>query len=392
MTTRVWPFRPQVNVVESYEWYTYINRCREAEYRYCKRPIPRAGFTFQYIMRAAEYGVARELANLIGADTLYVPDWPRYTQVPSVSPSTVTLPVDASMTPSYKVGGKLLLWGSNEDYEVCSIQGIGEGTISISAVQDFHDNPCVVPLREGTITQEFGADRGPTDFSVADIVFQVPVTEDLTPTYGEGLVFSDYLGSPVMTSVVEMNGGARENHPRVVDEVDSIVGLVRKTPVYTTPDRSFLVSWTTADREELWNVLLWLHSRKGRWKNFWLPSWNEDVHITTGPMNNDTTIEVDAVGFASAYSNPTDLLIMTQSGGGWPVRVTGATPGETGKELLQLSEPFQTHVPGLSGIPLQMISRTCRLTLSRLNSDRVEVHHQSGDQATIVVPTVEVPS
>jgi hypothetical protein len=148
------------------------------------------------------------------------------------------------------------------------------------------------------------------------------------------------------------------------------------------------MAWTCQNADALLNLRLWLHTRRGRWKQFWIPSWNADVTITRSITGGDTSIEVAAIGFSGRYPNPTDLFIAATGeagGGGWFVRVTGATAGGSGKELLTLSAPFS------GSADIGVIDKTSKLTLSRFNSDRISIQHLPGRQATVVASVKEVP-
>lgn len=386
MTTRVWPFKPSTATV-AYEWLTDIVRCKTAEYRASIRPVPRMSYIYQHIMDADAYSTAGELARTIGGDPVYVPEWPWYAQTASLTTSEVTIPVDATNVPGYKAGGYLLVWESNVKYEVCRIQTIGDDTITIYSpgLTRSYTTPRVMPIRLGTFAQEFGSDRKAADYTECEAVFDVTETEDLNVTYGDGTAYMEYLGVPVVSEPAELLNGVRDGFERATELLDSRTGPLNRHALYSTPNRSAVISWYL-ERSALWQQLLWVHARKGRWKSFWVSSWNADVVVTRDIWSGDTTIEIAAMSFSSFYPNPTDLAISTTDGVGWIVRVTGATAGDPGKELLTLSAPFV----GIAEVAT--ISKTSRLTLSRFDSDRVEVAYRAGGAATIVIPTQEVPA
>jgi hypothetical protein len=285
-----------MDVVESLEWLTDVIKCKRAEYRLSLRPLPRVGYQFRYLMDDEDYGVARELARVVGGDPVFVPDWPNATQVPTIGASTVSLPVDVTIAPAYRVDGSALVFGSNSDYEVVTVESIGSGTIGISATTAGYTTPWIVPLRMATFTQEFSGDRGPQDYTIASANCLAIDTEDLLAASG-GLSFPTYLGDSVVTDPVEIINSAKESNIREVAPVDSKTGPLYQYPVYATPNQSAVLAWTAQNAAAVWAIRVWLHTRRGRWKRFWTSSWNADVTVTKDIAAGDTAIQVaDIVG------------------------------------------------------------------------------------------------
>jgi hypothetical protein len=372
-----------MNVVESLEWLTDVFAAKRREERRCLRYMPRIVYTFKYILRDAEYGESRELARVTGGDPIYVPDWTNETVIPTVYPGTASLPIDATFAPAYLSGGAALIWDSNTSYEVVTVSAVGSGTISISATTATHHAPSVIPLRLGTFAQKLQGDRGPHSYTHVQAVFECVVTEDLSGV-GGGIGYPTYAGYQVITDVPEIINGAQESNVREVDVLDSMTGPIYKYPIFATPNQSAFLAWTCYDAQDVWNRRLWLHSKKGKWKQFWTSSWNADVTITSNINPGDATIEIASIGFATKYPDVSDWMIASTSGGGWFVQVIGATAGSSGHELLRLAD----HFPGSAG--LSGIDKMCKLTLSRLDSDKIDIQHLPGRQATIVVATKEV--
>jgi hypothetical protein len=384
--TAIWPFAPRTNIVEDLEWLTDVVTCKNAEYRRCLRPIPRIHYKFGYQLEAEEYGVARELARTVGGDPIWVPDWPNASPCPAINAGTVSLPVETVHAQAFKAGRNALVFDHNMWWEEVLISAVGSGTITVSAVQNACTHPWVVPCRLGTFSEAFKYDSGPHARIEATAGFTCVDTEDLL-ALGPGIAYPTYLTWPVVTDTAELINGVSEATARDVDVVDSLSGPVYNYPILSTAKQTSVVAWTALTADALWNLRLWLHSRRGRWKQFWVPSWSADVTITHDIAGGDTAIEIAAIGFGGRYPNPTDLFIAATEeagGGGWFVRVTGSTAGSAGKELLTLSESFS------GAVSLGVIAKTSKLTLSRLDSDRISIQHIPGRQATIVAAVREV--
>jgi len=383
--TLVWPFIPQMDVVESLEWRTDVIKTKRAEYRHNLRPIPRVRYHFRHILDDADYGAARELARAVGCGNVLVPDWTVGTQIPTVSVGTVTLPVDTTHATAYRQGGSALVWVSNMSYEVVEVQAIGVGTITVSALVATRVAPWVLPLRLAWFDAEFSGERGPHFYTEADAVFLSVDTEDLSAASG-GLSFPTYLGAPVVTDPIEMINGATEQNQRESEVVDPGIGALYKYPVFATPNQAASLAWTVQSASDLWALRVWLHTRKGRWKQFWSSSWNADVTVTKDIVPGDGSIQVADIDFATKYPLPTDLAVVGTDGTFVCLRITSVSAGPSGHELLNFQGAFSGTTWALADI-----AKTCKLTLSRLDSDRVEIQHLPGRQATVVVATKEVP-
>lgn len=382
-----WPYRPKRPLRESLEWQTDVNRCYSAEQRICLRTRPRITLDHQYTLDPADYASAVELCRANAHLEIDVPEWHSISEIPATSSGTTLIDVQGATTiPAYKTGGKAIIWESNTSFEVVTVATVSTNAVAISATTSAHGRALMCPMRSCKMINPLQSDRKPAEFSDAGAVFRCDVTEDLTPTYGVGIGYASYKDIPVVTDNVDIISGARESIDRELATLDSVTGIVVQSPEHSTATRTGVLAWYCADRSELWNLRRWLHSRKGQQKNFWAPSWNADVTVTRDIYGGDATIEITACNFASTFTTPCDFAIIAPDGGIWPVRVTGATSGGPGKELLSLSEAFS------GAVSLANIAKTCKLTLSRFATDSIDINHLTGGQATVAVAVVEDPN
>jgi hypothetical protein len=379
----VWQYRPQGPVVESLEWLTDVIGCKRVEYRLCLRKWPRQTFACAYQMDEQTYGRARQKAAKVGGDELYVPDWPRLAEMPlSVPAGTVSLLVDTAHAPSYHVGGSLLLMESAGRFEVCTIAAKGTGVITVAApVTQSYTRPTVVPLRVGTFAQPFEGKRPPAHYNTISAVFNVVVTEDMTDASAEA--YPAYLGYPVVDNPRETIKDVSDKVEREVDTFDSKTGPIANYALKSAPTTAMSLSITTTDLQDMINVRSFLASVRGRWKAFWLPSWNADFTLTKDISPGDSFIQIEAIGFAATYAVGTDVALITASGFALAIRVTSVTTS-AGNELLHFAGAFG------SGLSKDIVYKACKLTLSRLDADRVEIQYMPGLAAKVVVPTQEV--
>jgi hypothetical protein len=379
----VWQYRPQGNVIESLEWLTDIIRCKQVEYRHSLYSYPRQGFVFGLVLDEATYGLAREKARLVGGDPLYVPDWPRLVEIPAISASTVSLPVDASHISALNVDASVLIWESNTKYEVCTITGIGEGTISISATTQGYDYPTVVPLREGTFAQAFTSTRRAGHDVEAQAVFTITVTEDMTDA--DAVAYPTYLSASLVLTPRELIHSVEDVTDREVERFDGKITGIVNYPLYSEATTAMSVALTAQTLQEAINLRTFLVAMRGRWKSFWLPSGNPDFTLTKDIEGGDDYIQVADVDFANTYGLGTDVTVLSLAGGAASIRVTSVTTEVEGSERLHFSGAMS------GGLPMALVDKVCKLTLSRFDADRIELQYKPGLALTVVVPTQEVP-
>jgi len=379
----LWPFISEREVTEALSWATDIIEFEDGEQRLATRPIPRGELSYTYQMTPVQFGRARELTRSIGGDTCYVPVWTEAEHVGAVGAHQVNLAIDP-VGKCYSETGYLLVWDADDDCEVVAIGSFGVGQINLDPwVVAAYSDAWVAPIREATFAQEFEAPRDAVDtFVRAGARFEVLVTEDLS---GEPLAETTYLTYPIITDAPK--AGDSEQFWREVDVLDTVTGLSAKTAVRDIPKMASAVGWYCHTAAELWDRRVWLHKRRGRQGAFWLPSWNADVTIVKAIVAGDDFIEIAAIGFAAKYTLPVDLVIVFTAGTTTSFRCTFVTTdGPPGTERLHFAGAFS------GGAPLDAIARTSKLTLSRLNSDRIEILHTAGGGASIAAPTVEVPA
>ena len=387
MTTPVWPYVPQVNVVESLEWLTDVIRCRAKEYRHCLRANPREGWQYTHHMTPQQFATAKKFARDNTGASFYLPVWTEFAHVGAIAAHTVSLSIDGSHR-SYNDGDLLLVWDSETDYETCLIGTVGVGTISLNpwVVAEYTD-AYVMPIREVTFAQPFEADR--TSISAlteTSARFRAVDTLDLDEE--TGIVYADYRGYPLVTDPTELlSSSITEEFQREVDALDSGSGVLVQLPTYDAAIQTTRLAWTRLTRDDVWDLRVWLHARKGKWRAFWASSWGPDITVTDDIGAGSTVVEIADCDFATTFGTPSDFVIRQTNGLSFPFKVLSVEAGDPGKELLNTASPISVG----GDVLVANIAKTSRLTFSRFDADRIEINHGVGGKATVAVPVIEVP-
>jgi hypothetical protein len=386
----VWPYMPQKGITESLDWLTDVQRCRSAEYRHSLRMKPRQEFQCRYMMTAGQFGQAKVLARDLGADQFFVPLWPWFWRPGAIESGELHILKDTDDPAALTAyGTSIMIWESPTKYEVIAV-GINSMTpvypyITLDeATTQAYTYPVVVPLRVGEFAQEFEASRGSFQVVETSARFRIQSGDDYSQESG-ALYPGTYGIPPVVTDRPLVSSGVREQFERRFDEVDSGIGLAYRFPTFSKAEQSSQITWTANTRADMRALLYWLHRRKGMWKSFWASSWNADFHITHEIARTDTTIEIDDIGLRTNGVFPFDIVITTTAGVRTVRRVTGATAGSTGHEVIALTAQVG------SDLYTWEIASVSVLTLYRFASDRIEISHGVAGTTTVTAPITEVP-
>jgi hypothetical protein len=378
----LWSHNPQNGVIESLEWLTDVIRCKSAEYRLCLRQYPRQTLSFDHQMSEREYGLAREKARKVGGDPLLVPDWSQMQSMPPMSAGTVSIPVDSSHASAYKSGGSLMLWEAFDYCEVCVIQAVNSGTLTITATTKAYTVAEAVPLRTCTFAQPFECDRPAAHYALPKALFLATATESMVDA--SAVAYADYRGYPLVTSPREKIGSVSDNTSRDIERFDSRLGGIVNYPLHATARTAMQLSITAQTLQERINLRTFLATTRGRWKAFWLPSWNVDFELTQDIAAGDSHIQIAGIGFVANYGIGTDIAVITNAGVCVPMRITNVVVDGANERLYSTS--------AFSGsLARSAVDRVCKLTLSRFDVDRLELQYLPGLAMTAVVPTQEVP-
>jgi hypothetical protein len=390
-----WAYPPQKDFSESLEWLTDIQRCKTAEYRQSIRMRPRQEVQFNHTITAAQFGQAKTLARDLGSDSLLVPLWQWHTEPGALASGTTLVPKNISDSfLLLDVGTSVMIWESASKWEVNAV-GLNSTnpafpyiTLEDAITQNF-TRPLLVPLRVGQFAQDFEATRTTSQWVECSARFRIIGADDHFDDYvSRGGLYSTetYLSRPVITDRSLASSGVREQFGREYEEVDSIIGGAYRYPTLSRSDHHGQFTWSSQTRAGARALYYWLHSRRGKWRSFWVPSWNKDITVTHEIASTDTSIEIADIGIRTSGEFPLDIMILTKAGARIYCRVTGATAGSSGKEVVGLSGQVGAHLYTWD------IEAVCFLTPSRFDSDRIEINHSAGGYMTAMAPIVEVPA
>lgn len=186
-----------------------------------------------------------------------------------------------------------------------------------------------------------------------------------------------YRGRPVLEQRPDESADLTANFARILATLDNGAAIPRTTD---TAGRAFPVQghrWLGMGRAERAAYRSLLYALRGRQVPVWLPSHADDLQLLAPVSDVATTLDVANIGysrFGKAQPGRRDLRIELWDGRVFHRRITGATERDADTERLVLDA-----VLGVTVMPAQ-VARISWLVLCRLDSDSIEIHHETDSE------------
>lgn len=377
----LWPFKPQRDYPETLSWLTDVLRAKSAEQRITMRTAPRFGFDFEFVLNAQQFSRAQSMAKSLGAQSFLLPLWADVATLGAVNSGVSVLPVDTRYA-DYRVGGRVMLWQSETEFEIGIIDAKTNSTITLEdPTAQSYAAAQIAPVIAAQFSQPFTVARRGGRYVNASARIISTDSVDL----GNAGSYPEYRGEPVITDRIKLLGSINERFEREHSTIDNDTGLIGQVDDYDYAIKGSLLNWQPWTRPDLWALRQWLHYCRGRQRGFWLPSWNNDLQIAAPIASADTAITVQAVGYPD-FETVRDIMVESIAGVKTYLRISGGAAGAGNTEVLTLS--------GAAGIDLSVgqVRRICYLTYMRNNADRIEIQHYAPGKATVSVPVIEAPA
>lgn len=358
---------------ESLEWKTDILEAENGQEEALKvRDVPRQTFSLQAFAGKDETQIAFNLLYSGLSSQWAVPIWSQAQQVGRIvgGGSAVYCKTENY---DFRDGGHAVLWESSIKWQLISITNIETNYVEFSENAGAFENCVIVPIFAGRIKGEPSRAFNGFDWilSVTFRIEDVPVITSEEPLQFSG----DDLYFPEIGGLLESDR-AEGNFVNRDDPIDFELGKVDSFNPWNHskvgyPYRVILegIAEERAFRE-------WLYRRAGKYRRFWMPTWEQDVRLVSYTTNTLTIYEDDFVSTASIRRT----VGIESSSGLWVARsIASISEIVDGKITLTLDSNLQ-----------QDISRVSWLSLRRLNSDRVEIVHGTGGIAQVSLMTLEL--
>lgn len=374
----VLPFQPEAPMKETLDWKTdLITSWNGNEFRQEVRHAPRQSFELSCPVRPEHQPLAQHL--LFGArdaDRWGVPVWAEAQQVGAVSFGATEIAANTTSR-DFRVGGWVLVWDNPERWRVGQIQALSANLITLEEeLGQTMFRAWVAPLRLArlTATPERTLNGYRSDLQLAFTVEDNIRLPDpaVTQLEGHDLALDDNLmGGSVIKEKITSN----------VELLDYDSGLVGKYYRWLRPKPVRPYQMMAQGAAELWAMRRWLHRRAGRLRPFWLPSGEPDLRLDLiGPITTHVMFRDD--GYMAMPVRP-EYVALQVADGTWYARKL-LNPQLTGTIVTaELDTP-------LKNVDAAEVLRVSFLGLYRLDTDKVDLHHEGGGVCTCEMNILEL--
>lgn len=376
----VWPFKPLQNFIESLEWKTDIIKTRNTEQRFSLRPFPRVVYSFSHLFTEEEYTAARAIVR--ANNSFLVPDWLNRFSIDAVySGSGVLIDYGSNDTPS--IGDSILIWESVNKYESVNVEGIDSNNlVTVGTVLSDYEKPFIMPLYLAESRQGLRVQRpaGKYRSGAIDFEFSWP-TDDASSNYSSYRSHDLISDCPVISTQQ-----AQEDVSWDYQIIDNQLGSASFMDDRSDANTLFLMRWHLFFKNEVATLKGFLHSRKGRWKSFWLSSFGRDFSLVSSINPTDTSCTVYAPSGVTDLGQSTFDIEINHQGVSYYRQVSSYAEGSEVNNLKTLTLNFGTNL----GSTINTGARISFLRCLRFNADRIELQHSAKSGTTVSVQCIEV--
>lgn len=376
----MWPWMPQINHEEKMEWKTDILPSFNNEQRLALRTSPRQEFTFTFQMGPEQYSKAKAICTQWSQRVYGIPVWSELTRVGPLAAGSTQVVFDTSNA-DYRDNDIIILWESDTKFSAVETLEVLSDRINLKLPTEVsYSDVYVAPLRFARTYNGTSFKRNSHDITVVSSTFTVTQNKDLGASVG----YIQYRGRDVLLEPLLALEDISERISRSLDLFDNGSG-----PVFVDIQGKYVrntkvVVFDTLDRTERWKARKWIHSRRGKQKSFWIPSWNRDLILLEDAGSTSSSIVVKSIGY-SLYYGVTDIMIQKKDGSRILSRVLSSSTDASGNEVLNLSSQL-----GVS-VLVSSVDFICFLSLVRFDTDSIQLKHTYSGRATTNIPVVEVP-
>lgn len=441
----LWRWIPQSDYTEELKWLTNVLQTRQGEQRIALRDAPRQVFNYEFFHSPRETAQVKTVAGQWSHRIWGLPIWKEANSGVSAASGSVFIAIDTANR-DFRAGELAVIWESTDKAEAVHVTNVRADGIDIDpGLALGYTDALVMPLRKAITPDGVHFSRGKTgEWTRFSVAFIVADNIDLAETRIVGAwepgmaVVKDKLYSPSNDYVYIVNNagtgiaGEVSQWPKTIgDTVTDTNGVIYKCassgyPQYLTYDvltdgnivigdlsehihhplvqidngQGPITIETTQDYSRfmrtigkytnslsaLWTWRKWLHSRYGRQKAFWLPSWNKDLQLITTILSTETTATIEHINISLFGDFPLSARLALTNGLVMYRQITVAEELPDGNERITFDKSFGRDIQPAD------IDRWCFMDLVRFDSDSIGLAHKNPYFMETNIPVVRVPA
>lgn len=297
-----------------------------------------------------------------------------------------TLAVDTTLS-FFEDGQTVCLYDDFDTYELEEIVSSTDNSITLSGnlVSTWPTGTVVYPVLQGYIEANSQITQKTSIYGGIEIKQREVFDPDITRLLGSHS-FSDHHGMPVFNLEPNWASEVRVNLSQHVRTIKGIVLEYAKT-YQSESDVSFEYNHLLCSKADTRAIVSFFMDMRGRWHQFWVPTWMKDIVVTSAIGSSDTTITIEDIDYVNTWAtNDTvgkKLYFLLPSGSekirdvtGWPTTTSLTMDSSLGEAVSEGELPV-------------LVSSF--LMPSRFNNDELEVIHNSANVAEVAFTTMSLP-
>lgn len=378
----LWPFAALIDVKESRQWLTDIIPSRAGEQRFALREIPRLSLNYNYNFQTTEeYTLAKILAKTIANLALAVPLWTEVVKLQSLTAgqSTIFFPT-ANLELSIDM--PVVFWKDFKTWEIQEISLVFSDRIILKLpLVSSYTKAWFAPVFIGYTNDGISLTAGENYSRKGSF------TMTSTNAFNNPIWTTDTFQSlPVVVNTNIASGGVPNKYFREQETMEVETGLTTKFDVETYNREFTKLSLFANNHKELDVIRRQFDFLQGKFKSFWLSSFQNDFTAITSLTTSSTSLKV-----TNFQSNKFPIKY---------IRVVGVdtlnNPTSESFEITAIVDNFDgTETMSLLVNPTKIINNIKQvqiLTKVRLDSDTIDYNHLAKGKTSINVPVREVIS
>jgi len=375
----VFPFLPHLESTERMKWLTDIIKTRRGEQRIAMRVAPRQEFDCRYTLDELEFSTLKTIAGGWSFRVWAVPVWIEAEYDKNITSDAEQIMVDTT-TADYRAGGVALIYSDYQTFEVIEIdQVLADRITLVRPVLDSYQGAAVMPVRFARTPEGVSIMRTGAGLQEVSARFAVDDNIDLS---AQAPSYPAYKGQPVVTDrSFVLSRSLNERIHRPIVEIDNGQGTVVVETRQDYTDFARTINYLAENKAELWDLRTWLHSRYGRQKAFYIPSFNRDIQPLEPTTELQTSIQIEPI-LLDLYGQLPKAIMIFFKGGETLFRDVIGTQTVNGIATITLDSAIGERA-------LEDFDMISFLSLVRLNADTITIRHDKHSQLS--APVMEVP-
>lgn len=363
---------------EYLEWKTNIITSNDGtEQRIRIRKSPRQSYSVTYPLQNNDLRSAENKAYGWLTRRWAVPLWSESQQLSTLASGATSIALDTTTT-DYRSNSLVYIYESNSVNTTMDINTVISNQLNLKkALPQQYMNPWVMPVRIGSV--KGGIKKNYLGYQGnLEINFEFSDNIDL----GLGTTPTQFLGEDIYFDEILMGESITDEFVSRIDELDFDTGpFVTYAPWnYNQIRRPFL--YIIQGLSDIWTFRKWLHRRNGRWKPFWIPSFESNFSVVqTGNLTTSVTVLSDDY---KLFGKDRSHIAIQLFDGTWLTKtVTGITDLGNNQIALAVDVAF-------TSLTSDKIKKICFLGLKRLDTDRVEIKWDTNRTIYCTIPMIEI--